>query len=145
MITKRCFKCGKRKDLNSFYKHKGMADGHLNKCKICAKEDGHNRYYNPKFKDKIIEYERKRNQSPERKKNCIIYQQKMREESKGKYRARTKVNNAIRDGRLKKQPCEICGNVNSEAHHNDYRKYLDVHWYCKKHHFGLTKINNKKK
>ncbi len=44
------------------------------------------------------------------------------------------VGNAIRDGRLVRQPCEVCGNEKSEAHHDDYSKPLDVKWLCTRHH-----------
>lgn len=39
MFMKKCFKCGIDKPITDFYAHKGMLDGHLNKCKSCTKED----------------------------------------------------------------------------------------------------------
>ena len=44
MNTKVCFKCNREKPLNDFYKHPMMEDGHLNKCKDCAKEDAIQRW-----------------------------------------------------------------------------------------------------
>ena len=41
---------------------------------------------------------------------------------------------AVKQGKLIKLPCEICGNPKSEAHHADYSKPLDVVWVCRKHH-----------
>lgn len=35
---KTCIRCNITKSLDSFHKHKGMKDGHLNKCSVCVKE-----------------------------------------------------------------------------------------------------------
>lgn len=36
---KKCFKCNHDKELEEFYAHKQMRDGHLNKCKSCTRID----------------------------------------------------------------------------------------------------------
>ena len=41
---------------------------------------------------------------------------------------------ARRLGWLTRQPCEVCGDHASDAHHEDYRKPLAVRWLCKTHH-----------
>jgi hypothetical protein len=49
--------------------------------------------------------------------------------------ARSILNHAIRDGKVRRQPCEISGCVEwPEAHHDDYDKSLEVKWLCFVHH-----------
>jgi len=48
--------------------------------------------------------------------------------------ARSQVAKAVREGRLQRRSCEVCGSMRSAAHHPDYTKPLDVRWLCAKHH-----------
>lgn len=59
-------------------------------------------------------------------------------------KANQAVNNAIRDGRLTRQPCEVCGAQKAQAHHEDYSKPLDVRWLCTKHHAEWHRHNTPK-
>lgn len=129
---KECFKCKKQKPLDGFYKHSQMADGHLNKCKECAKIDAAKNYYR-NWKH-YQEYEIKRFQNPERKNMALKHQRNRRNRHPEKYNAYIAVRNAIRSGKLIKQPCSVCKNPNSQAHHTDYSNPLDVIWLCRKHH-----------
>ena len=111
-----------------------MADGHLNKCKTCTKKDTAARYADPVARERIRAYDRARFRDPQRKANVKLYHDRMRCRNRGKFRARSKVHNALRDGKIVRQPCEVCGNPKAQAHHTDYRKPLDVRWLCFKHH-----------
>ena len=55
--------------------------------------------------------------------------------------AHNAVRSAIKMGELKRQPCEVCGNEKSQAHHDDYSKPLDVRWLCQKHHYEHHKLH----
>ncbi len=50
--------------------------------------------------------------------------------------ARHAVRDAISNGRLVRNPCEVCGHGDSEAHHPSYQesRWLDVRWLCQIHH-----------
>ena len=111
-----------------------MADGHIGKCKTCSKKDAVERYQNPIFRAKIKDYDQKRAQTEHRKKWRKINERNYREKNSAKYRCRYWTNNAVRDGRIIKKPCEICGNLNSESHHEDYTKPSKIRWLCFKHH-----------
>ena len=49
-------------------------------------------------------------------------------------KAHRKTYEAIKQGRLARMPCEICGVAKVDAHHDDYSKPLDVRWLCRSHH-----------
>lgn len=134
MITKQCFRCEKWKAITSFYKHPLTKDGRLGKCKKCTQKDVQDRYNDPNSIDKIKEYERKRFHNPDRKKKVLAYQRKRRLTYKGKEKARKAIHNAVKEGKVVRKNCEICGDIKTQAHHTDYRKYYDVKWLCFKHH-----------
>jgi hypothetical protein len=139
MSSKKCFKCGDVKLLSSFYKHPQMGDGHLNKCKSCARSDVRsNRKENV---DYYREYDRDRGN-----RQGYQYTREYREKYPNKYRAHNLVNNSIRDKKLFKKPCEICGTEKDiHAHHDDYLEPLNVRWLCCAHHSQWHKENGEAK
>jgi hypothetical protein len=126
---KSCIKCNQIKDLSKFYKHKQMADGHLNKCIDCVKKYIYERRHLSDAREKILEYDRARGSRQNKD-----YQKEFRERYPKKYKAHIMVNNAIRRKALFKMPCEICGEANTHGHHDDYDKPLNVRWLCSEHH-----------
>jgi len=127
---KTCFKCGEDKPLGEFYGHPKMADGHLNKCKDCTRNDA--RQYRNANLDKIREYDRARAQLPHRIAKRERINAKFLEDHPDRHAAHLSVRDALRAGRLQKQPCVFCGSEDAlEGHHHDYSRPLDVTWLCK--------------
>lgn len=127
MVNKKCFVCSHVKSLQHFYAHKQMADGTLNKCKECCKKDVRkNRKVNI---DYYRAYDIKRGS-----RRTQETQHEWRKQNPQKYKAQTMVNNAVRDKRLFKEPCEVCGKRRTHGHHDDYLKPLNVRWLCAIHH-----------
>ena len=101
-----------------------------------------NRAWKDKNREKLraygVEYNKKRDRQKKLEQNRASarrhgwYGKKYKDPIKEKSRSR--VRNAVFRGKLKKLPCEVCGETNSQGHHKDYSKPLDVTWLCAKHH-----------
>jgi hypothetical protein len=117
-----CRACDTEKDVADFYA------GVSSRCKDCHKAAMKvRRLTNPR----VQEYDRLRYHTPERKAYGAANAKRWRDEHPEAYRAQTAVNNAIRDRRLAKGPCALCGTThNVQGHHKDYAKPLDVIWLC---------------
>jgi len=126
--SKECFKCKTIKPLEDFYKHSQMADGHVNKCKECNKNDVTS--HRNKNIEKVRAYDRERNKIPERIKANVEVNRAWRAEDSRRVVAHSAVSRAIREGRLDRNPCVRCGEAKSVAHHEDYDKPLEVMWLC---------------
>jgi len=140
-MNKECFKCHVLKPIAEFYPHNRMKDGHLNKCKDCAKSDIKNNYRRL-VKDPLWvlkERERCRIKSSIARKNgkCskVSYatQQAWRVRNRQKSRAHNSAAKAVKKNLIvPKQECESCGatGIKLQKHHEDYSKPLDVTWLC---------------
>lgn len=130
-----CKGCGETKPWADFYKHSKMASGYLSKCKGCVKLQVRTHRANH---DSTREYDRRRYRDNVKRRDATAKTSRAwNQKNPEAYRAHYLVSNAIRDGRLKKEPCEICGENRVHAHHEDYSKPLEVRWLCVRHHAGL--------
>lgn len=145
---KTCFKCHATKPLDAFYKHPMMADGHLNKCKECAKRDVSDRYSRLIATPEGLEAERSRGREKyhrlyagpeERAKTNARHPKTGRNwtsptaTAQQKQRAHNALIRAVASGKVNRpKRCEDCGNTNKRihGHHEDYLRPLAVNWVC---------------
>jgi hypothetical protein len=126
---KTCDTCLTAKPAAEFYAQPNRRDGLTGCCRDCTCTRVRANYAaNRPAKQ---EYERRRNQRPERKDALTASLKRQALAHPERRRARIAVGNAARDGRLKKLPCHRCGTTaRVQAHHHDYSKPLDVEWLC---------------
>lgn len=133
---KACFKCDRCLPLSEFYRHPMMGDGHLGKCKTCARKDA--RDNREKRRDYYLEYDRERSKTVERRQGIRLSQVKWSD----RQRARVLLHNAVTRGKIvKPAQCEDCGvETKLDGHHPDYSKPLDVMWLCRRCHMRHHRI-----
>lgn len=53
--------------------------------------------------------------------------------------ARSRINTLVQRGKLVRKPCEVCGKLETEAHHDNHEKPLEIRWLCHDHHVALER------
>lgn len=147
-----CPHCGEGKSLDSFGVDSRRPDGRKSACRECLRKQFND------WEARNGNKERRRVDAKVWRSNHLEQAQKQARESRARHLEKCKadglryyyenrplllriqrpahhaVKKALRDGTLIQQPCEVCGSLKSEAHHDDYSKPLEVRWLCHAHH-----------
>ena len=139
METKICSKCKERKPVSEFYK--SARDGRRSVCiscqRIAAKEynsrpesrERHKIWWRLYKKEYYARLEpRKRLRAFMR---AYIKGYSKRPLVKLKAWARRYTSNAVVAGEITREPCTICGEEQTEAHHLDYERPYIIMWLCR--------------
>lgn len=137
---KTCNRCGQVRSIDMFPTNKGAADGHKNQCRDCvslrAKEWWKRNIQNPswrlsrRYNSRLKGRLRRAMGYKAAKQDQVEYMKARREKHPEIFLAYAKVQWAVRSGKLVRLPCEQCGSTNTNAHHDNYKKPLDVRWFC---------------
>jgi hypothetical protein len=129
-LIMQCVKCGHDKPAADFYANDRT-------CKTCR--CAMVRANRAARAEQYRAYEAERASQPHRRALNRSTAKAWREEHPEWRSAQTKVGNAIRDGRLQRWPCEICG-AKAHAHHPHYDAPLVVTWLCPTHHKAAHRL-----
>lgn len=155
--TKRCSQCGETKPLEQFRANSVSRDGHHSFCVPCQDAylqrrrprrrppkppKGYQRCSGCQQVKPIDDFGRDRSRPTGRRAPCKVCaradrlrQRRSSPEFKRRQQARAFTSLAVQLGLLARQPCEMCGDPKSQAHHVSYERPLEgLRWLCTRHH-----------
>ena len=131
---KTCCACKEIKPLAEFYEYsRPTSIGYSARCRPCHLEHCRELRNSEHGKEVYRKWTKSETGSTSIQKRMATW----RDKNKEKRRAHSAISNAIRDNRLKRIPCRICGIENGEAHHLSYDDPYNVDWLCKSCHVKI--------
>jgi hypothetical protein len=137
-MTKQCTSCSRDLAQASFNIRRASADGLQPICRKCQSFKDRRRAKRPEVKIRKRQNIVRFFANPENSEKRAEYSQRHRTKYPLKNKTRHAVTNAVRDHKLTRQPCSVCGELNAHAHHIDYRKPFQITWFCRKHHLEIA-------
>ncbi len=119
-----CSRCKLTKPTSDFYKRKDRPGGLGSHCKSCD--------YNRTNTEEMGTWRRNWNKTHRDSLNKALKEYLARNPEKKK--AWSKWSKALKNGKIVKKPCVVCGSKSAQGHHKDYSKPLEIVWLCRKHH-----------
>lgn len=137
-MNHKCKKCGTEREIHEF--RRKNAEGpwepwNLRECKACVHQEYLVRYGTPErnaAQKRASSKWKENNPGKHAELNAKWYQA-----NKDKARSGAVLRYAVAKGKIKRQPCEVCGICHRvQGHHDSYAKgaELDVRWLCQDHH-----------
>lgn len=166
-LEKVCRKCGRSLSLDYFSKDAHTRDGKKTRCRECVAAQAHDWYEQNKDAIRDVRKRRRKTYYAENRERLTEYNREYRvqhreelhearsrkyaetkdenrerryrwlDEDPRRLKAQNAVSHEIAAGRLIAHPCEVCGTLPTQAHHDDYSKPLEVRWLCTSHHLRL--------
>lgn len=135
---KHCNTCDTEKPREEFHIRKASKDGLSPKCRTCAKAYDDARANDPHRVAARFAYSKTERGMEAKNRGSAAWVKRHPK----KRAAHIWIGNAVRDGKITKKPCEICGATDRiHGHHDDYDKIYDVRWLCSEHHREWHKIH----
>lgn len=144
-MNKICSCCGEEKGISLFQTRKASKDGLTAACKACLSARDKARANDPNRVKARQEYANTEAGREAQRRAALAYVARNPEKVRAskdqwqisnpkKRKIHGLVAYAVKTGVIKRQPCEACGRLPADAHHDDYDQPLAVRWLCPQHH-----------